>query len=105
MGIEDRDGYREARRGPQRRSDRMLQARWQRAVVGAVVLMAAATVAWSVRVWVVERAFDSMRRSVLESTAKVQWQAQAAPERLLADQRGEHRPSTTTKMMTMTQRT
>ena len=93
MGIEDWDGYREARRGPQWRRDRVLQAWGQRAVVGAVVLMAAATVAWSVRVWMVERAFDSLRRSVLESTAKIQRQAQAAPERLLADQRGQHEPS------------
>ena len=48
---------------------------------------AAATMAWSVRVWIVERAFDHMQNRVLESTATIQRQAQAASERLLADQR------------------
>lgn len=87
MGIEDRDGYREARRRPQGRRDGVLHAWWQRALVSAVVLMAAATVAWSVRVWMVERAFDHMHRSVRGSTAKMQRQAHATSERLLVDQR------------------
>lgn len=72
-----------------------LDAWWQKALVSAVVLIAAATVAWSVRVWMVERAFDHMQKSVLESTAKIQRQAQAASERLLADQRRQQWPMPT----------
>ena len=87
MGIEDRDGYREARRPIRRRPHGVLDAWWQKAVLGALVVIVTAMAAWALRLWMAERAFERMQRTVLESTTKIQLQALAASERLQADPR------------------
>lgn len=86
MGIYDRDWFWEERDRRERRRSRSKREWWKRALLGALIAVVGISAVMAIRMWIVQKAFADMQREVLSVSERMQRQAHASSQRMLAEQ-------------------